>query len=170
MNYAHLHLMLNHFPVIGTLIGLAIILFGLIRKNDSLIKTGLVTFILMALITIPTFLTGEPSEKLMEKVVGTSEALIERHEEAAKFSLIVMEVLGTISLITMIISNKFQKFYKMMTVTTTLLAFLVIGMMAWTANLGGKIHHLEIQANPNLSNSTEANKQVPTHNQLDYDD
>lgn len=172
MNYAHLHLILNHFPVIGTIIGLVVIVIGLIRKNDTLIKTGLISFILMALVTIPVFLTGEPAEEIVEKVVGTSEAIMERHEEEAKFSLIAMEILGAISLFTMIISKKLQNLSKMLTLTAAIVAFLVVGMMGWTANLGGQIRHSEIRTGASSTNLIEANKATPEnkHNHTDTDD
>ena len=33
MNFVHLHLLLNHFPIIGTLVGLGLLLISLVRKK-----------------------------------------------------------------------------------------------------------------------------------------
>ena len=36
MNDAHLHLVVNHFPIIGTIFGLGLLIAGLIFKNQTL--------------------------------------------------------------------------------------------------------------------------------------
>ena len=33
MNDAHLHLVVNHFPIIGTILGLGILIAGIVLKN-----------------------------------------------------------------------------------------------------------------------------------------
>jgi putative effector of murein hydrolase LrgA (UPF0299 family) len=35
MNDAHLHLIVNHFPIMGTILGLGILIVGLFLKNIS---------------------------------------------------------------------------------------------------------------------------------------
>ena len=49
MNPAHLHLMLNHIPVLGTAFGLGLLAFALWRRSDELKKTALGVFVLVAL-------------------------------------------------------------------------------------------------------------------------
>ena len=58
MNLAHVHLLLNHFPVIGTIIGLGLFLVSLFGKSDDLKRASLVIFLGIALLTIPTYLSG----------------------------------------------------------------------------------------------------------------
>ena len=41
MNEAHVHLMVNHFPVIGLLIAVGILVFALIRSKTEFIHLGL---------------------------------------------------------------------------------------------------------------------------------
>ena len=62
MDATHLHLILTHFPIVGTIIGIGILAYGQFAKNDAIKKVALVTFILMAILTIPVFLTGEEAE------------------------------------------------------------------------------------------------------------
>jgi hypothetical protein len=35
MNDAHLHLVVNHFPIIGTILGLGTLVAGILLKNNS---------------------------------------------------------------------------------------------------------------------------------------
>lgn len=36
VNFAHLHLLLNHFPIIGTIVGLALFLVSFVGNNKDL--------------------------------------------------------------------------------------------------------------------------------------
>jgi len=72
MNLAHLHLVLNHLPVLGTGFGLALLIFGLWRRSDELKKTALGVLVLVALAAVPVYLTGEPAEELVQAVPGVS--------------------------------------------------------------------------------------------------
>ena len=81
MDATHLHLILTHFPIVGTIIGVGILAYGQFSKNNGIIKVALITFILMAIFTIPVFLTGEESEETVEHIAGVSERLIGDHEE-----------------------------------------------------------------------------------------
>ena len=58
MNLAHLHLLLNHFPIIGTIVGVGLFLVSLAGKNDDLKRAGLIIFAVMALLSLPTFFSG----------------------------------------------------------------------------------------------------------------
>ena len=44
MNFAHLHLLLNHFPIIGTIVGLGLFLLSLVGKNEDLRRSSLIIF------------------------------------------------------------------------------------------------------------------------------
>ena len=49
---AHVHLLINHFPTIGMILGLGLLLLSFIRKNDHLKKVSLEVLFLIALATI----------------------------------------------------------------------------------------------------------------------
>lgn len=99
MDLLHLHLLLNHFPVIGTIIGIALLLLGFVSKSDALKRASLAVFFVLALLTIVVYLTGEPEEERVEKSPGVSKAFIEEHEDAAMPALIAMEVTGCVAMI-----------------------------------------------------------------------
>ncbi|MFC7671286.1 hypothetical protein ACFQT0_30695 [Hymenobacter humi] len=85
MNQAHWHLLLNHAPILGSLFGLVLLLLAVaLRLQPVLLRTGLVTLIVAALLTIPTQLTGDGAEEVVEDQPGVSEPLIHEHEEAAE--------------------------------------------------------------------------------------
>ena len=66
MDATHLHLVLTHFPIVGTILGIGILAYGQFAKNEAIKKVALVTFIVMAFLTIPVFLTGGEAEETVE--------------------------------------------------------------------------------------------------------
>ncbi|MGB7291769.1 MAG: hypothetical protein WBD99_06340 [Thermodesulfobacteriota bacterium] len=157
MSWAHIHLILNHIPLIG--VGFTILLFiiALIRNSKELINVSLIFTIIVALWTIPVYLTGEPAEEIVEELPGISENLIEQHEEMSEKAYIFLEVVGALALMTLIVKRHSQKLGGWL-MSLTLIGLIVGGgMVAWTANLGGRINHPEVRSNAfnNQSISTQ---------------
>ncbi|KRT65544.1 MAG: hypothetical protein XU11_C0024G0007 [Candidatus Dadabacteria bacterium CSP1-2] len=152
MNWAHVHLIINHIPVIG--IGLLILLFivAMVRKNKGLITVALAFIILISLATIPVYLTGEPAEEVVEDMPGISEELIEEHEEQAEIAFILVEVAGGLALITLIARRYSDNLGQRLVILTLLVLIVSGGLIGWTANLGGKIHHEEIRSGKDSQN------------------
>ena len=98
MNGAYLHLLLNHLPVIGTIFGLLLLLFALLRKSEEVKRVALSVFVLTALAAVPTYLTGEPAEEVAEHLPGVAKALIEQHESAALLALSAALATGVVAL------------------------------------------------------------------------
>ena len=147
LNWAHIHLILNHIPLIG--VGFTILLFiiALIRNSKELINVSLIFTIIVALWAIPAYLTGEPAEEIVEELPGISENLIKQHEEMAEKAFIFLEVVGALALVTLIVKRYSQKLAAWLMSVTLLGLIAGVGMIAWTANLGGRINHPEITSN-----------------------
>jgi len=146
MDAAHFHLILNHFPIIGTLIAVAILAYGLYAKNDSIKKVALVTFILMAILTIPVFLTGQEAEEVVEHIAGVSEDIIEEHEELAEKAIWLMGVLGVLAIINFYSITAKISIAKTITIITFAVSLATVGLFAKVGNEGGQIRHSEIRA------------------------
>ena len=147
MDVAHLHLALTQFPIIGTIIGVGVLAYGQYANSDSIKKVALVIFILMALLTIPVFLTGEEAEETVEHLSGVSENLIEEHEELAEKAIWLMGLLGAFSLISFYAITKKMSFTKTTTIVTLVLSLTTAGLFAVVGNSGGQIRHSEIRTN-----------------------
>jgi hypothetical protein len=147
MNATHFHLLLNHLPVLGIAFGLGLLVFGLWQRSTELKKTALGIFVLVALATVPVYLTGEPAEDGVEKLPGVSKPFMEQHEEAASVGFIAAGVLGIASLAGLI-WFRHGRALPIWYGRSTVGGALVVGiLMAWVANLGGQIRHTEIRGN-----------------------
>jgi uncharacterized membrane protein len=145
MNAAHIHLLLNHFPLIGAIVGLLLLSAAILRRSDELAKATFWLFVLVGAASVVVFLTGEPAEEAVEHVAGISNAMIEEHEEAALVATIAMGSAGVLALLSVL--KFWRKPLPRMVVRGGFVAALVItGLMGYTANLGGLIRHTEIRA------------------------
>ena len=146
MSWAHIHLALNHVPVIGLLIVLPLLAVARLRQSGELTRVSYALLVLLAAATVVVYLTGEPAEELIEDLPGFSEALVEEHEEVALVATIGMAVLGLVALVGLIRFRGPRIAPAGYARGVLLLALLMGGVMVWTANLGGQIRHSEIRA------------------------
>ncbi len=143
MNNAHLHLLLNHLPVLGIPFGLALLGASLWKANVTLQRAGLVVLVLAGCAAGLAFLTGEPAEAALERLTVHPEAAIEAHEEAATLGLIAAGSLGLIALVGWWRSRRVTLRPRAV-LAVLFVGTLVAGALAWVANLGGRIRHPEI--------------------------
>jgi len=146
MNATHLHLMLNHLPVLGTAFGLGLLVFGLWRRSNELKKVALGVFVLAALATVPVYLTGEPAEDGVKSLPGVSHAFMEEHEDAAGAAFTGVAVLGVAAFVGLIVYRRGRALPVWFSVSSVVAALLVSGLMGWAATLGGQIRHSEIRS------------------------
>lgn len=147
MNSAQIHLALNHVPLFLSILGAAILLLGMIKKNESFKNLSLYLLVAAAIFTAPVFLTGEGTEELVERLPGVNEAGIEEHEEMAKISLIVIIITGAIALAALLL-KKNAMVARVLLIAVIILSLVSFGTMAQTAHLGGLIRHSEISNGP----------------------
>lgn len=148
MNSTEWHLLLNHFPIIVTLVGVALLIYSLVVRNKSIVKASLSIFIFTALITIPVFITGEDAEHAVKEIPGILSDSIEEHEEFAEQALWGMELLGIVSLLALILLKKAgRKFSRPFILLSLFLSLLVAALMIRTGHFGGMIRHSEMIEN-----------------------
>ena len=150
INGAHLHLMVNHFPVVGIIFIILLFLYGIARGSDEIKKVSLGAFVLLAFMTVLVFLTGDGAEKVVKNLPGVTEAFIGRHEEMADLSLVMIVILGITCGSGLFIFRRSAVFPKWFIALVLILAFSASAVVGVTANLGGQIRHTEIRdAAPN---------------------
>jgi uncharacterized membrane protein len=150
MNPAHIHLLLNHSPIIGTII--ALIMFGaaLIGKSNELKQASLALLILIALVAIPAFMSGFAAQGLIKDDPDVSMDLIQTHQGAALLAFVCMEITGAAALFALwrfsrTVKNPFESKPSGATQLVVLvLAAATVGLMAITGTTGGDIRHPEI--------------------------
>lgn len=145
MNWAHVHLMINHFPVVGIFGATALLVYSLVRKSEEVKRVCFGLFVVLALLTLAVFFTGQAAEDTVKKLPGVTEASIGRHEEMAELALVLMETLGLAALAGLLFLRESGAIPKWMVVIVLLLSLATAAVVGLTANLGGQIRHTEIR-------------------------
>jgi len=148
VNLAHLHLLLNHFPIIGTIIGLGLYVVSLVGKNEGFKRAALIVFAFMALISLPTFFSGAGAQGAIDGQPGVSRALMSRHEGAAIFAMFFMELMGAFALVALWQMHRNSVPARWTVVAILILSFVTVGLMTRVGTTGGDIRHPEIADNP----------------------
>ncbi len=151
MNATYIHLLLNHFPIVGTLIGSGLLVWGLIKNQNNYKAVASFILVLMAIIAIPVYLTGEPAEESVEKLAGVSDSMIELHEDAAVLAIWLMMITGLAALLAIISNWQKRSFTKTAFVSVFILSVLSFASMARTGYYGGMIRHSEISSRASVN-------------------
>ena len=157
MNDAHLHMVVNHFPIIGTILGLGILITGMILKNNSVKSTAYCLFIVAAVFAAFSMGTGEGAEELVEDMPSVGKQIIHEHEEMAEKLAIVLYVLGVISLGGLFLNYKNNSKANLVSYVAVVVAFVGVFFAQQTGTTGGEIRHTEIRPNAVQTSGAEQN-------------
>jgi uncharacterized membrane protein len=158
MNDAHLHLLVNHFPIIGLFFGFFILLFGILKKNDTLKLTAYTDFIFCMIMGKISMMTGDNAEHSVEDMAGFSHDYIHEHEEAAELFMKPLYVLGLVSILGLIFTIKKRKNEKFVSICALLIAAICLFISKDVGTSGGEIRHTEIRENSVNSGVSEQNE------------
>jgi uncharacterized membrane protein len=145
MNPIHVHLIFNHFPILGTLFGIFVLVYGSLKKSDEICRLALWTFVLSSLSAVPVYFTGEKAEHLVQPMLNLSEAFIERHEEAGELGFVLACVLGLLSGWGLFRYRSARLNDRFLTVCM-ILALACGAALVRAGGYGGILRHSEIQA------------------------
>lgn len=146
MTAAELHLALNHIPVLGSLFGAVLLAYGLWRGQETVQNASLGLLAVVGAFAVVVYLTGEPAEEIVEGVAGVSHDPIEVHESWGWYAFLASIVTGVASLGALLYGWSQHKLARWTVQLVLALSLLTTGVMVYTANLGGKVHHPELRA------------------------
>jgi hypothetical protein len=144
MNLTHLHMLLNHVPTVGTGIAIALLVLAFVRKSEDLKRVSLEAFFIIALMTIPAYLTGVAAQQETLDRPDVVPVLVEAHEDAAALSFVLMMITGGFSWVALWQLRRMGRSGRGSMAAVVVLAALTMAVTARAANLGGEIRHPEI--------------------------
>ena len=165
MNDAHLHLVVNHFPIIGTIFGLGILISGIVLKNNSVKTVAYVLFIVAAIFAAFSMGTGEGAEELVEDMPSVGKQIIHEHEELAEKFAILLYAIGVMSFLSIFFSIKKNPLVKYSAIATLILASIGVFLAKEVGTSGGEIRHSEIRANATTAEAVQNTTATETSNE-----
>jgi hypothetical protein len=155
MDLTHAHLLLNHVPTAGFVIGLMLFVVSLIARNAELKRASLVIFVGIALVTLPTYVTGNAAaEALCAGATkapacadpSVSKSLIQTHEDAALMAFAAVILTGAFAWLGLWQIRRTSRATNWNLAVILLLSLVAFGLVARAANIGGEIRHPEIRS------------------------
>jgi hypothetical protein len=166
---AHLHLLVNHLPVEGSVFGALLLLYAMIRNNAELKRTSLIVLVFVGITAFVADTTGGGAARIVRQIPGTDRKDITEHAKAAEFAKIMSGLTAAVALVGLIaawrrkekvqlvstngnetIANDYVRYHKAphtpVVVLCLLLSLVSVSVLARVAYLGGKIRHPEIDA------------------------
>lgn len=149
MNQTHIHLLITHLPIFGSIFGGIVLAHGLWTKIDQTKIAAYNLFIISAIGAGIAYLTGEAAEETVENIQGITDSMIDQHEDFAVVALISLIVLGVASIGGLFLTLKKSSLTKTVALVVLFISLISFGLVARTGYLGGQIRHTEINSSNN---------------------
>ncbi len=153
MNGHYIHLLSNHFPVILTVTGFLVLTIGLWRHLKTVKQVGLFILLAASLSTIPAYISGEEAEHVVENKAGTSESIMEEHEEEAELAFILTDVLGVLAFVALLLSFRDHSLSVMANRIVWLMSIVSLFFLFNVGKSGGQIRRPELRSEQAAENN-----------------
>ncbi len=146
MNLAHLHLVMNHVPTVGSVVALGLLLLAFARRSEHLKHAGLEVLFLIAVLTLPVYVSGVAAYYELRERPEVSVDAVRVHQDAALVGFAVMELAGFVAWVALWQWRRRGRAGRGLVSGATVLLVVALAVMGRAANLGGEIRHPEIRA------------------------
>ena len=146
MNWVHLHLALNHIPVLGTLFVGIMLAIALVRHNEDLKRMSFAWFVALTIVSIPIKFTGDFAHEVVAKSEWLSTSGVAAHEQSADQATTGVFLLGLLAAFGIYRGRGQRPITGWVVGATMFLALATFALMARTSNLGGQLRHEEIRS------------------------
>lgn len=145
MSWTHLHLALNHIPVIGAPFLLLLLAWGCWKRSRDLTRTALWWFIGFTALAIALKFTGDFAwGEAADRLRPVSE-FVSAHEQSADQATTGVFLLGIAAAVAVFLGRGTRPTPSWILGTVLVLGLITTLLMARAANLGGRINHPEVR-------------------------
>jgi hypothetical protein len=152
----HIHVLLNHLPVIGLAMGILALVLALMHHSRRAEMVALILVFVAAASAWPVNFTGQRAYKTVRGITdddGT--AWLDAHQERAEKVAPAFYVLAVLAAAALVAPHKWPRTARPLAIATLALAVLCDGASGWIALAGGQIRHPEFRSEPPPTESTE---------------
>lgn len=156
MTLAHIHLVACHFPIVGVLLAIPLLLLVWWRLDLGTLQAAAIVLVVSAVGAGVTVGTGDAAEELVEHVPSVNTAAIEAHEEVAELAagLTIADGVGAVVLLAIAARRRFVP--KLAAAALLAGTIVTAGVTSWAGSLGGAIRHTELTPGGNVAGAVDA--------------
>ena len=158
MNQTHIHLLITHLPIFGSILGGLVLMQGLWTKSFQTITAAYNLFIVSSIGAGIAYFTGEGASESVEDLQGVVEATIKHHEQFALIALISLIILGLASILGLFLTFTKSSLTRATAFVILIISLISFGLVARTGYLGGQIRHTEI-SDESISSKENSHKE-----------
>jgi uncharacterized membrane protein len=137
--------MFNHLPIVGLGFAILLNLFAVFGKSQEIRRLSCWFYILVALLSILSLLTGDSAGDIIRSYPGISNDAIESHENWGYIFFYGLLVNSLIAIVALWFFRKNEGLMKKLNIAMLIVA-LMVAFLAFQAGMtGGKIRHPEIE-------------------------
>lgn len=141
---AHLHLLVNHVPILGSIFALCLFVASYFTSAEVLRRTAFAVLIATALAGVGADLSGDSAQDAIRGFPGVKRAVIREHEQMGDKAYLLAGALGVLSLGALIRWRR-RPIPTGVAGPALVATAIVAGAMAYTGLLGGQIRHSEVR-------------------------
>jgi hypothetical protein len=151
---AHLHLALNHVPIIGLTVASLPVLIGVLFRSRGALASGLIAVICCAAAMPAIMETGEAARdgffdgSVRPDLDKPGYDSLRRHAGRAKVTAPVVYASGILALVALLALTKFPRQAAWIGWAALIGNLLSVSLSIWTAEAGGRIRHEEFRPVP----------------------
>ena len=138
---ANLHLLSNHFPILGSLFGVLLLVVALVKPNLNTTLSAYLILLVSGFGGIIAYFTGESAEESIAHLKGISHKVIHIHEEMAENSLIFIFLLTATAVVGLWAESAQWESKKKIERFALIIGIIAFILFAFTGYLGGHIRH-----------------------------
>lgn len=159
MDQVHIHLLITHLPIFGSILGGLVLAHGIWTKSDQTKIAAYNVLVISSIGAAIAYLTGEGAEEAVEDIQGVAKNMIEQHEDFAMFALIGLITVGVTSIISLYLTIKKSLLANTVALIVMAVSLISFGLVARTGYLGGQIRHTEISTDSPVQGSSGDNNE-----------
>jgi uncharacterized membrane protein len=150
--WPYIHLLINHFPVVLAVVGLAAVVGALILRHRNLWIYSMATLTLAGITVYPVRFTGDKADHALRDPWYIRHGAIDAHDNASLIAMICLLLVGAVSAYGWwrAVKRPAEVIPGWIRAAVVVGALAGCGTVAYTAYLGGKIiHEAPVLALPN---------------------
>ncbi len=135
----HLHIVLNHFPVIGLILTLGLYLAAFYLNSNDLKRSSLILFVILGILSIPVYISGAAARWAYQGRTDVSMDVITAHQDVALLAFIFLGITGCIAWLALWQQRRFGTLNNANLYSVLGLAIISAFLMIETGSVGGTI-------------------------------
>ena len=141
----HLHIVLNHFPLIGSIFVLGLLIASAYMKSDDLRRVSLILFVVLGLVAIPVYITGAAAGWAYQGRPDMSIEILTAHRDAGLLAFVFLGLTGTASWLVLWRERRFGRSSNAGFCAVLVLALLALLTIIEAGSLGGTVLRPELR-------------------------